>query len=91
MKFLHGFAADRVHGIAGVTSWTSVHLGHMGFFVVAVKQIRTDTFLAAVTCVLNIDLVLIGGVRQTFVRKQGLSVLWRISQWCMMSIISLGR
>ena len=87
MKFLHGFVADWVYRIAGITSWTSVletavdFVCGMRFFVVAVNQIRTDTFLAALTCVLNIDLVLIGGVRPPFVRKQGLSVLWRISQW----------
>ena len=69
VKFLHGFAVDRIHGIAGVTSRTSVQETAVDFergmryFVVAVEQIVTFAFLATVACVLDIDFVLIGRVR----------------------------
>ena len=59
MEFLHGFAIDQVHGIASVTFWASVpetaidFVRRMGFLVIAVKQIGTNTFLATVACVLN--------------------------------------
>ena len=85
VKFLHGFALDRIHGIAGVISRASVPKTAvdfergMRFFVVAVEQIITFAFLATVACVLNIDFVLIGRVRQPFVRKRQLIVLGAIS------------
>ena len=85
VKFLHGFAADRIHGIAGVTFCTTVPKTTvdfergMRFFVVAVEQIVTFAFLATVACVLDIDFVLIGRVRQPFVRKHRLIVLGVIS------------
>ena len=47
--------------------------------MVPVEQIGTNTFLAAVTRVLNIGFVLFGHVRQPFVRKQRLVVLRAIS------------
>ena len=86
VEFLHGFTIDQVHGIAGITSWTSVqkqpwtsNARGMSFLVVAIQQIRTDTFLPTVTCVLDVNLVLFGGVRQPLMCKQRLFVLWRIS------------
>ena len=76
VKFLHGFTVDRIHGIAGVTSRTPMpetavdfERSMRFFFVVAVNYIVTFAFLATVACVLNIDFVLIGRVRQPFVRK----------------------
>ena len=86
MEFLHGFAADQVHGIVGVTSGTSVpktavdFIRSMGFLMVAVEQIGTNTFLATVTRVLNMGFVLFGCVREPFMGKQRLVVLWAISQ-----------
>ena len=86
MKFLHGFTADRVHCIAGVTSGTSVpetavnFIRGMGFLMVPVEQIGANTFLAAVTRVLKIGFVLFGHVRQPFMGKQRLIVLRAISQ-----------
>ena len=86
MKFLHGFTADRVHGIAGITSGTSVPetavnlIRGMSFLMVPVEQIGANTFLAAVTPVLNIGFVLFGRVRKPFVGKQRLVVLGAISQ-----------
>ena len=85
MKFLHGFAADRVHCIAGVTSGTSVpetavkFIRGMGFLMVPVEQIGANTFLAAVMRVLNTNFVLFGRVRQPFMGKQRLIVLRAIS------------
>ena len=85
MKFLHGFTIDHVDGIAGVTSWASMPetalnlVRDMVFFVVVVEEIITNVFLATVPCVLNIDFVLLGRVRQPFVRKQGPSLLRVIS------------
>ena len=85
VKLLHGFAIDRIHCIAGVTSRTSVpekaviFIRRMSFFVVAVKRIVTFAFLAIVTCVFDIDFILIGRVRQPFVRKQRLVI--SISPW----------
>ena len=81
MEFLHGFAIDRVHGIASVTSWASVpetavdFVHGMGFLVIAVEQIGLNTFLATVTCVLDIRFVLFGRVREPFMGKQLLFVL----------------
>ena len=85
VTFLHGFVVDRIHGIAGVTFWASVPETAMDFergmrfFVVAIEQIVTFAFLATVACVLDIDFVLIGRVRQPFVRKHRLVVLGVIS------------
>ena len=81
VKFLHGFAIDRIHVIiAGVTFRTAVDFERgMRFFVVAVEQIVTFAFLATVACVLDIDFVLIGRVRQPFLRKHRLIVLGVIS------------
>ena len=62
VKFLHGFVVDRIHGIACVTFCASVpeaavDFEHgMRFFVVAVEEITTDAFLAAVACMLDIDI-----------------------------------
>ena len=85
VKFLHGFVVDQIHDIAGVTFWESVPETAvdfercMHFFVVAVEQIITDAFLATVACMLDINFVLIGRVRQPFVRKHRLVVLGVIS------------
>ena len=85
MKFLPGLAADRVHRIAGVTSGTSVpettvnFIRGVCFLMVPVEQIGTNTFLAAVTRVLNANFVLFGHVRQPFMGKQRLIVLGAIS------------
>ena len=88
VKFLHGFTtSDRIHGIAGVTSRTSVpetavdFERGMCFFTVAVEQIVTFAFLATVAWLLDIDFVLIVRVRQPFVRKHGVVVLGTISHW----------
>ena len=84
VKFLHGFVVDRIHSIVGVTSRTSVPETTMDFergmrfFLVAVEQIVTFAFLATAACVLDIDFVLIGRVRQPFVRKHRLIVLGAI-------------
>ena len=86
MELLHGFAIDLAHGIASVTSWTSMpetavdFLGRVRLFVITVKQIGTNTFLANVTCVLDISFVLFGRVREPFMGKQRLFVLGVISQ-----------
>ena len=54
MEFLHGFAIVQVHGIMSVTFWASVpetamdFVRRMGFLVIAVKQIGSNTFLATV-------------------------------------------
>ena len=85
MKFLHGLTADHVHRIAGVTSRTSVpetavnFVRGVRFLMVPVEQIGADTFLAAVTRVLNMNLTLLGRVRQPFMGKQRLIVLGAIS------------
>ena len=52
---------------------------HIGFFMVAVEQLRVNVFLAAIACMLDMSFMLVGGVGLPFVCKQGLSVLWRIS------------
>ena len=85
MEFLHGFTIDRVHGIASVTFWASVpetamnFVRRMGFLVVAVKQIGTNTFLATVACMLDMSFVFFGRAREPFMGKQGLFVLGAIS------------
>ena len=87
VKFLHGFTSDRVHCIAGVTFRTTVPETAvdfercMRFFVVAIEQIVAFAFLATVTCVLDIDFVLIGRVRQPFVRKHRLIVVPISHRW----------
>ena len=53
----------------------------MRFFVVAVEQIVTFAFLPTVACVLDIDFVLIGRVRQPFVRKHRLIVVPISHRW----------
>ena len=76
MELLHGFTADRVHGITGVTSGTPVpetamdFIRGMGFLVVAVEQIGTNKFLATVTRVLNIGFVLFGCVQQPLMERR---------------------
>ena len=86
MEFLHGFSADRDHGIAGVTSGTSMpetdvdFIPGMGFLVIVIKQIEASTFLATVTRVLNIGFILFGRVREPFMGKQRLVVIGEISQ-----------
>ena len=86
MEFLHGFAIDQVHVIASVTSWASVpetavnFVRGMGFLVVAAKQIGANTFLATITCLLNVSFVLFGRVGEPFMGKQRLFVLGAISQ-----------
>ena len=72
-------------GSRGVTSRTTVpetavdFERGMHFFVVAVEQIVTFAFLATIACLLDIDFVLIGRLRQPFVRKHRLIVLGAIS------------
>ena len=86
MEFLHGFAIDRVHGIASVTFWASVpetamdFVRRMGFLAIAVKQIGANTFLATVCVRAEISFVLFGRAREPFMCKQGLFVLGAISQ-----------
>ena len=68
MEFLHGFAIDWVHGITSVTSWTSMpetavdFVGRVCLFVITVKQIGTNAFLATVACMLNMSFVFFGRV-----------------------------
>ena len=49
------------------------------FLMVPVEQIGADTFLAAVTRVMNANFPLFSRVRQPFMGKQRLIVLWGIS------------
>ena len=85
MKFLHGLTTDQVRRIAGVTSRASVpeatvnFVRGVRFLMVPVEQIGPNTFLAAVTRVLNANFLLFGRVRQPFMGKQRLVVLWGIS------------
>ena len=52
----------------------------MRFYVVAVEEIASDMFLAAVMCVLDVNFFFFGGVQQPFVHKQRLLVTGSISQ-----------
>ena len=59
-------------------TWTSNAVLH--FYVVAVEEIASDMFLAAVMCVLDVNFFFFGGVQQPFIHKQRLLVTGSISQ-----------
>jgi hypothetical protein len=54
-------------------------IGRVGFFVITVQQILTNTLLSSITIMLYVNFVSFGRIRQPFLGKKGLDVLGKVT------------